>query len=67
VQPLFVNETDPPAIIVIGSWYRAGRPRITSALIADIERAARADLGPDYSVEAAQHSCPESTVSQGLN
>jgi hypothetical protein len=58
VQPLFANETDPPAIIVIGSWYRAGRLRITPALIADIERAARADLGPNYSVEAAPAQLP---------
>jgi DNA-binding response OmpR family regulator len=39
-------KTDPPAIIVIGSWYRAGRLRITPALIADIERAARPTSGP---------------------
>ena len=58
VQPLFANETDPPAFIVIGSWYTGGRLRITPALIADIERAARADLGPGYSVEAASAQLP---------
>jgi hypothetical protein len=59
VQPLFANETDPPDMIVVGSWYPVGRLRLTPALVADTERAAQRDLGPGYSVSASSAKLPE--------
>jgi hypothetical protein len=58
VQPLFENETGPPGMIVVGSWYPVGRLRLTPALAADTERAAQRDLGPGYSVSASSVKLP---------
>jgi hypothetical protein len=52
VQPLFPDETNPPDMIIVGSWYPIGRTRFTPAIVADIEKAAQRDLGPGYSVSA---------------
>lgn len=53
VQPLYRNDNDPPDMIVVGSWYPAGRFRFTPERVAEIERAARRDLGPGYAVSAS--------------
>ena len=53
VQPLYPNDNDPPDMIVVGSWYPAGRFRFTPERVAGIERAAQRDLGPGYAVSAS--------------
>lgn len=53
VQPLYPNDNDPPDMIVVGSWYPAGRLRFTPERVAEIERAAQRDLGPGYTVSAS--------------
>lgn len=52
LQPLFKTPTDPPEMIVVGSWYPAGQTPITPDFVARVQRAAQEDLGAGYMVTA---------------
>src|SRR4029453_17550985 len=52
VQALFTNDQGPPRRIFVGSYYPVGSLRITGKVVTQIEKAARVDLGPAYSVWA---------------
>jgi hypothetical protein len=54
VQPLYPNDTDPPDMLVVGSYYPAGTFReFPESLRREIEREARADLGARYDVSVS--------------
>ncbi len=51
VQPLFMEEAGPPLMLIVGSYYRGGTfPTFSDDLRKQMESAAKADLGPVYSV-----------------
>ena len=52
LQPLYKTPTDPPEMIVVGSWYPAGQTPITPDFVARVQRAAQEDLGAGYTVTA---------------
>lgn len=54
VQPLYSNDTDPPGLLIVGSYYPAGTFReFPESLKSEIERDARADLGTGYDVSVS--------------
>jgi hypothetical protein len=49
VQPLYANDSDPPVIVIIGSYFLPGKlSPITEQLQKDIEGAAQRSLGPTH-------------------
>jgi len=53
IQPLYEDNHSPPAMLIVGSYYRAGTfPPFTEKLKKEFEEAAKKDLGPGYSVTA---------------
>ena len=53
LQPLYKTPTDPPDMIVVGTWYPAGQTPITPDFVARVQRAAQEDLGAGYTVTAS--------------
>jgi hypothetical protein len=54
VHPLYPNDTDPPDMLIVGSYYPAGTfPEFPESLKREIERGARADLGAGYDVSVS--------------
>ena len=61
VQPLYTDETGPPMMLVVGTFYPAGKPPASlSASRKELERKARRDLGSRYLVRARPVSLPPS-------
>ena len=59
VQPLYPDDTSPPDILIVGSYYPAGSfPAFTEELKNNIEEAVLRDLGPAYSVRASYTKPP---------
>ena len=53
IQPLYGNDTSPPGMLVVGSYFPAGTlPKFTDELKRRMEADAGRDLGPEYSVLA---------------
>lgn len=54
VQPLYRNDTDPPDMLIVASYYPAGTFRdFPEGLKREIEREARTDLGVGYDVSVS--------------
>ena len=52
VQPLYINDTDPPIMVIIRNYFLPGKlPPMTEQLQKDIEAAAQRSLGPIYNVK----------------
>ena len=53
VQPLYRDDTGPPDMLVIGSYYPPGTLVLTEKWREELEHAARAELGPAYDVSVS--------------
>ncbi len=61
IQPLYVDDKSPPAMLVVGSFYPKGRiPANLSELQRQIEQEAQRDLGDMYAVSARYVKMPPS-------
>jgi len=74
VQPFYINDTSPPDMLIVGSFYPNGKfPSNLSKFVSDIEKAAQNDLGGLYEVTARYVKLPPSwegveiTVTQSKN
>jgi len=70
-QPLYPNENEPPALVIMGFYYPPGSlPPMTAELQKDIETQVQTELGDDYSVQlryskTEDHECIELQLKQG--
>ncbi len=59
VQPLYTDNTSPPFMLIVGSYYPLGSlPEFTNEFKQRVEHEASEDLGAAYSVSAAYTKMP---------
>jgi hypothetical protein len=67
VQPLYGDDTSPPDLLIVGSYYPVGSlPAFTKKFKNNVEAAALRDLGPSYSVSARYTKLPPLETFEGI-